>query len=394
MEWIARQNIKRFEKLIAGETDPDRRACLETLLQGERTRLSAALSPGTRSADLAPHDRRPLPKQALTNTDVLALVADAVICADEDGRILLFNRAAEQTFGYSAHEVLGEPVDILLPQRHRAEHARQVQDFAAGGSEVDRVMGLRREVRGCRKNGEEFAAEATVSRHSVDGRTILTVVHRDITERKALEDQREAIARELDHRVRNLLSVVSSLVSISARSAANVEELKDSLLGRLRALATTQTMLRRGPRERIRLDELLLAELDHYRSPDGTNVVMKGEPVVLCPTAVQPLALAIHELATNSAKYGALSDPNGRVTLTFEGIGERDESLLLIEWREAGGPTVKPPVRPGFGTTFIEQMIRRTLRAEVAVDYRPEGLVCRMTLPRAKVEASPSAGPP
>lgn len=133
----------------------------------------------------------------------------------------------------------------------------------------------------------------------------------------------------------------------------------------------------------------MLAELSHHRSPDGVNVIIEGAPVALRSTAVQPLALAFHELATNSAKYGALSDARGRVIVTIEGKSDGDERLLLIEWRETGGPPVKPPVRQGFGTTFIEEVIKRTFRAEVSVDYRPEGLVCRMTLPRATVEANP-----
>lgn len=136
----------------------------------------------------APLQDRPLPPQsALMSVDVLALIADAVICTDEDGRIILFNRAAEQSFGYSTPEVIGQHVEMLLPKRHRAEHAHQVRSFASGGGAANRLMGHQREVWGRRKNGEEFPSEATVSRHSVDGRTILTAVHRDITERKELE---------------------------------------------------------------------------------------------------------------------------------------------------------------------------------------------------------------
>lgn len=182
----------------------------------------------------------------LVSGDVLALIADSVICADEGGRVLLFNRAAEQAFGYSASEVIGQHVEMLLPQRHRAEHANQVRSFALGDGTTNRLMGHRREVCGQRKNGEEFPAEATVSRQSVKGSTVLTVVVRDITERKGLEEQRETIARELDHRIRNVLSVVNSLVSLTARSAANIEEFKESLLERLGALARTQSAFGSG----------------------------------------------------------------------------------------------------------------------------------------------------
>ena len=329
----------------------------------------------------------PLPLQpALIGFDVVGLVADSVICTDEYGRILLFNRAAEHSFGYSAAEAIGEPVEVLLPQRHRAQHAHQVRSFALGAGTSSRLMGQQRVVWGRRKNGEEFAGEATISRESAYGRTILTVVHRDITERNELEEQREVISRELDHRIANLLAVVSSLVSLSARSATSVDELEHSLRGRLKALAETQSFLRRGARGSISLSDLLLAELSHYRSSVAENIIIKDGLLALRSTAVQPLALAFHELATNSAKYGALSCSPGRVTITPEWMSDEDEHLLAIEWRETGGPPVESPGSEGFGTKLIEQVIKRVFRGDVVFDYRREGLVCRMILPRAKVE--------
>lgn len=324
------------------------------------------------------------PVPTLVSADVLALIADAVICVDESGRIVLFNRAAEQSFGYSAGEVIGKQVEMLLPERHRAEHARQVRTFARGDGAANRFMGSRREVRGLRKNGEEFPAEAMVSRHMVDGRTILTVVHRDITERKALEEQREAIARELDHRTRNLLSVVRALVSLSAKSAANVAEFKESLLGRLGALAATQTVLRFGAQQSTSLGTLLRTELEQYRTPDGANILLEGPPLSVGAKAAQTLALIFHELATNAAKYGALSVAGGRVTITSAFTADGDK--CRIEWRETGGPLVTLPKREGFGTTFIKQVVRMTFRTDVIIEYLPEGLVCRMTLPKARVE--------
>ena len=335
-------------------------------------------------ADSAPLG--PAGLQPALNVDVLALVADSVICTDEEGRILVFNQAAEQSFGYSASEVIGQQVEMLLPQSDRSEHVREVRRFALEDGAASRIMGHRREVRGRRRNGEEFPAEAMVSRQTIDGRTVLTVVLRDITERKELEELREAAARELDHRMRNLLSVVNSLVSLSAASAVSVEEFKESLTGRLRALDTAQRALL-GKQKDASLRELFLAELAQYQAPDGANVTIEGPPVSVGPRAAQILTLAVHELATNSAKYGALRNADGRVAITSDFRGDGDEGLLVIEWREAGGPPVKPPERQGFGTTLIKHVVAKALRAEVAMEYRPEGLVCRMTLPKATVEA-------
>lgn len=300
---------------------------------------------------------------------------------------MVFNQAAEQAFGYSASEVIRQRVEMLLPQSDRLEHVQHVRDFALGNGAANRLMGHRREVRGRRKNGDVFPAEATVSRQMIDGRKILTVVLRDITERKELEELREAAARELHHRMRNLLSVVNSIVAISAASAVSVEEFKESLTGRLKALAATQSALRFGEPQSTSLNELFLAELMQYQTPDGANVVIEGPPVPVGPKAAQLLALAVHELATNSAKYGALSHAYGRVAVTFALEGEGDKGLLVIQWRESGGPPVKPPARQGFGTRLIKKVVARSLRADVAMDFRPEGLICRMTVPRAALEA-------
>lgn len=331
----------------------------------------------------------PLKLQPALNVDVLSLVADAVICTDEVGRILIFNQAAEQSFGYGASEVIGQRVEMLLPENQRAEHVRQVRNFGLGYGAANRLMGRRREVRGRRKNGDEFPAEAMVSRQTIDGRTILTVAIRDITERKELEKLREAVARELDHRMRNVLSVVNSLISLSAADAVNVEDFKKSLMGRLKALAATQSALRFGEQQSTSLRELLLTELAQYQTSGGANLTIEGPPVSVGPTAAQILALTVHELATNSAKYGALRNADGRVTVTSAYEGEGDNQII-IRWQETGGALVKAPERKGSGTDLIKQLVGKGLRADVAIEYRPEGLVCRMTLPRATVEAGRS----
>lgn len=328
----------------------------------------------------------PAPFQPAPGIDVLSLVADSVICTDEDGRILVFNPAAERSFGYCAREVIGQSVEMLLPESDRAAHTQHVRHFASRDGRLNRLMGHRREVRGLRKNGDVFPAEAMVSRQTLDGRTILTVVHRDITERRELEDLREAAAHELEHRLRNVLAVVNALVAISAASAVSLEEFRDSLTRRLTALAATQGVLSYGARRSIGLGELFLAELEQYRTPDGANVSVDGPPVSVGQKVAQVLALAIHELATNSAKYGALSRVGGHVAVTSGFEEDGGGGRFVIQWHEAGGPPVTPPERQGFGTRLIKQAVARALRADVTMDFRPDGLRCRLILPANTVE--------
>lgn len=319
--------------------------------------------------------------------DILTLVADAVICTDNEGRVLVFNPGAERSFGYSATEVLGHHINMLLPEDARLDHGDQVRLFANRTGPANRLMGPTREVRGRRKNGEIFPAEAMVSRQIVDGKAVLAVVTRDISERKELEALREAVGHELDHRLHNVLSVVSSLVALSAVDAATVEEFQKSLTGRLNALAVTQRCLRSGQQYSTTLGDLLTAELNQYQTRGGAQVVIDGPSVLLAPKAAQLLALAVHELATNAAKYGALSDVGGCLTVTSSFEGDGDERRVVIEWQETGGPRVKPPQRQGFGSRLIKKVVAKALRADVAMDYRTEGLICRISIPEGMLKA-------
>ena len=151
-------------------------------------------------------NRRPARHTALpaSASDILALVGDGIIVTDESGRILLFNRAAEAIFGYEPGEVLGNPVEMLIPERFRDEHAKITSEFAAGGENAVRLMGRSREVAGLRKNGEEFPVEATLSRRLLGRTTTLTVAVRDISERKMLERQVEARTRALEESEKRL----------------------------------------------------------------------------------------------------------------------------------------------------------------------------------------------
>ena len=319
--------------------------------------------------------------------DALQLIDDAVICTDENGLILLFNSAAERGFGYSAAEAIGQPVEMLIPLSERTKHTLQVQGYLTEGANIHRLMGRKREVAGRRKDGTEFLTEAKVSRHLVDGSTILTVVHRDITERKTMEQQREVVAQELDHRIKNIFSVVNSLVFLTAPGAESVQDFKATLLKRLSTLARTQGVLRVGAPKTSDLKEVLKDEIASYYADDGSNVAINGPLVGVRPDAAQNLALIFHELATNSAKYGALSQGSGLVTITYAYVGD-DNTTVNIEWRESGGPKVMPPQRQGFGTTLITQVVQSALGGEVALEYPQEGFICRMVLPIVKVSGA------
>ena len=150
--------------------------------------------------------------------EILSCIADAVISTDEQGKILLFNPAAEKLFGHPATEVLGTSIQRLVPPRFREAHAYHVANFGSAPSEAARAMGGEREVFGLRRDGNEFPAEAMLSRRFIGRKAVLTVVIRDVSDRIARDEQRNLIASETAHRFKNIMAVVNAMISLTARS--------------------------------------------------------------------------------------------------------------------------------------------------------------------------------
>jgi integral membrane sensor domain MASE1/two-component sensor histidine kinase/CheY-like chemotaxis protein len=198
-------------------------------------------------------------------------------------------------------------------------------------------------------------------------------INLDITARKEAEERQALLAREVDHRAKNALAVVQSLVRLTR--ADRPAEFAKALEGRIAALARAHTLLAAERWTGGGLRPLLEEELAAYQ-PTG-QVVLQGPPVTLKVDAVQPLSLCLHELATNAAKYGALSIPGGRVEVAWEVEG----SALGLTWRETGGPRIlAPPARAGFGSRLLDAAARGQLGGDVALDLRPGGLVCRLRI--------------
>jgi PAS domain S-box-containing protein len=297
-----------------------------------------------------------------------------VISTDKQGRILLFNKGAEELFGYAAAEVLGKPVEMLLPPRLRVPHGEALAALARASPASIRILGHRREVVGRRKQGDEFPAEATLSSREINGRTIMTVVVRDMTVRRRAEEQRLLYCRELGHRFKNLMAVVNAVVSLTARSAPTKRALVTSLEGRLESLTRSQDMLLESDGKSADLRQLLQRELGPYRLRRTSNILLSGEDCALPARSALTLALAVHELATNAAKYGALSRDQGRIEIRW--LVDADD--VVLRWVESGGPPVAEPGHVGFGT----ELIQRLLGPGARIEYRPEGLQAEIRIMR------------
>ncbi len=203
----------------------------------------------------------------------------------------------------------------------------------------------------------------------------------DITERKEGEAHLRLLMRELTHRSKNLLAVIQAMARQTARHVGSIDGFLTQFGARLQALATSHDLLVQESWYGVSLDELVRSQLGHYLDRVDTQVSLNGPTVVLKPEAAQSLGLALHELATNAAKYGALSVPKGHVSIRWKRLPATEGHGVEICWDEECGPKVKPPKQRGFGSMVIEQNLTRSLDAEVTMDFSPAGVRCRVIIP-------------
>lgn len=204
----------------------------------------------------------------------------------------------------------------------------------------------------------------------------------DVTAITKAEARQSLLLAELQHRVRNMLGVVRSIARRSAESSETVADFARNLDGRLNAFARTQVLASRDPEAGVDLEYLVVEELAAFRAKDSDLVRIAGPAVLLQSKAAESIALAIHELATNAAKHGALSRPGGSVAVNWDVGQDGATPRLLIDWREQGGPRLaKPPKRRGFGTELLERTLAFELKAETRLDFEPTGLRCTIALP-------------
>jgi len=210
---------------------------------------------------------------------------------------------------------------------------------------------------------------------------------RDITERKELEDHKNSLISELDHRVKNVLATVSAVASRTRETSSSMAEFVAALDGRIKSMAITHELLSSWHWQGVPLAELVHRELAPYATASNTHI--DGPDVVLSAEAGPILAMVFHELATNAAKFGAMSVKSGRASVRWElRCDEHAESGLNIRWEESGGPPVAHPTRSGFGTTAVRELVPYELGGTVELAHLPEGVCCNLHIPAQWLTAS------
>lgn len=301
---------------------------------------------------------------------------DAIVSKDLRGIIQSWNSGATRLFGYEAEEVIGKPVTILIPEGRLDEEPAIIAEIQRG-MQVEHFETVRR-----RKDGSLIDISLTISPiRNADGIIVgASKIARDITEKRLAQEQQQLLMGEMRHRVKNLFALASAIVSISGRSATDVENLRSTIQARLASLARAHELTMSdwqsisGNTQTIALHTLIKAILEPYGAEE--RIVITGSNPVVGTRAMTHIALLLHELATNAAKYGSLSTAEGQLDLR---IGEENGATLLV-WRETGGPEPSSEHTSGFGSR-LEKGLASALHATIEREWKREGLLASIGIP-------------
>ena len=304
---------------------------------------------------------------------LMRLASDGIHVLDLQGNVLQVNDRFCRMMGYGRDELLRMNVLDWVPDLPREDFDQAVAEICKSGDS------LMFESQNRRRDGSTLEVEISAAAIEVGGQRLLHCTSRDITERKRADEQRQLLINELNHRVKNTLATVQSLVMQTLRTTERSADARPLVDARLAALARAHDLLTAENWEGAYLREVVERALKAFAA--GARVEVGGPVVRLTPKQALALSIALHELATNAAKYGALSNEKGRVNLSWEVCGEGGAELLQLTWRESGGPVVSPPARAGFGSRLIERNLAFELNGEARIAYRPEGVEAFISTP-------------
>jgi PAS domain S-box-containing protein len=305
---------------------------------------------------------------------------DAIISKDLNGVITTWNKAAERMFGYLAAEAIGRPITILIPPDRHNEELEMLARIQRG-EHVD-FETVRR-----RKDGSLINVSLTVSPLPDESGKIVgaSKIARDITDQKRTEERQKVLMAELDHRVKNALARVDVVAMSTRQSSNSVDEFVRSLRGRIQSMAVAHKLLSQTGWLGVGLTSLVHAQLAPYET-DG-NITISGIDLTLAAEETQAVAMVLHELVTNAAKYGALSVPEGQVSVSWDRKLNGDATTtLVLEWRELRGPPVAAEVQSGYGTGLIRNLVPHELGGKVDLVFDSGGVICRIEIPVEKTE--------
>jgi len=313
---------------------------------------------------------------AAETTRMPMLFTDA---AEPDNHIVFANDSFLKLTGYNREEVLGQSFNALLARGAKPENLAQVETAFADNVDEDPIIHYRR------KDASEFWASIFITPVRNEAGEVLQHFISLVDLTKHFEDKSHAdmLIDELNHRVKNSLQAVQSILSNALRGASDVNAVRESIETRVQALSRSHDLLMSEDWEGSGLVGLVKAALEPFGSATGKvdRFAIRGEDIHLPPRATLALGAAFHELAVNAMKYGALSNEAGSILIAWMVEQKPDGERLILRWQEQDGPPVTPRVRQGFGSRVIERRLARELQGKVTLEFPPEGVVCTMDVP-------------
>lgn len=292
-------------------------------------------------------------------------IGEGFYALDSAFRIVRFNDAASRHFGVPAERVLGRVLWDVFPSATETELGRLFRRTMASRATVI-------------SEAQSVLVHARWLAYRLfplgDG---MGVVFRDVTDRKNVEEHRELLINELNHRVKNTLATVQSMARQTLTGRGVPLVVQRGFEARLQALGNVHALLTDHNWEGARLTDVIGMSLRPHGVADGALFSLDGIDFRLRPKSAVALSLALHELGTNALKYGALSEGKGHVEIVWR----VEDGRFALRWRESGGPPVRQPTRRGFGSRLIERGLAAELRGQVKIEYRPEGVVCVIEAP-------------
>ncbi|MEO5611397.1 MAG: PAS domain S-box protein [Sphingomicrobium sp.] len=305
---------------------------------------------------------------------VLDTALDAVVVMGEDGRVIGWNEKAEQSFGWSADEALGNRLsDLVIPEQYRAAHEKGLDHYLATGEGP--VLNQHIEISALHKDGHEVPVELSITASSQFGDRLFVGFLRDITERKVEAERQQRVLQESDHRVKNMLTVVAAIAQQTARGSPDMATFTAAFSGRLESLAKAHALLV----GQVWHDVALTALVERVLGADvlAGRARFGGPEILLKPGQVLGLSMILHELYTNAVKYGALCNDEGTLSLDWSS----EENMVELVWTETGIACESDVPSSGFGQRMIAMSIKSDLSGTIDRDWRPDGLTAILRFP-------------
>jgi len=310
--------------------------------------------------------------------DLIETAPDAMVIADHQERVVLVNAEAARMFGYARAELIGRPIADLMPREYRKGHQGRIATFLAAPRV--RRMGYGQDLFGLRKDGRRFPIETNLSVLPGSEGALISSAIRDISQGREAEERQALLIRELNHRVKNTLAGVQAIVSQTLKTAPDPKAFSEALTARLAALSQSHDLLTRNDWTGAQIRDIAAEQLSPYERSGESRFSLSGPDVKLGPNRAVTLGMVLGELATNAAKYGALSD-GGSVEVRWTLRDVDGTPWVDLAWSERGGPPVSEPSRCGFGARLIERGVGAGLGGSARLKFEPPGASCEIAFP-------------